>query len=59
MEELLKALQTLKNFCAEMEGNCEECPFVDHIGEECWLMYTNENPCDWKLEVKTYSKIVF
>ena len=49
MDEILKALHTLKNECLKYE-NCDECPLCfEHANGDCRLSDPDRPPADWKL----------
>ena len=48
-EEILKALQVLKDVCKE-SNNCKECPLGDHNNECC---FENGNPAEIELNYNT------
>ncbi len=48
-DELLKALQLIKEECAKHESGCDGCPMATFVGT-CGI--TNEAPTDWSLNKK-------
>ena len=47
-EELLKALQLIKDECKKQGSKCYDCPMYSHNELECGVM--SDNPCNWRLE---------
>ena len=47
-DELLNALQLIKETCTNIPDNCEQCPLYSYGQRECGV--TNNSPMDWKLE---------
>ena len=48
-EEILKALEVIKNVCSELKPSCLDCPFYS---EECGCYIMSKYPHTWKIQGK-------